>query len=1013
MLTSWRTRLITLGLLVGLLPGAWAQSQATTGVIEGTVVDESGGAIPGALVTMKNTATNYERQSTTDRDGRFRGLLLPLGPYKVTVSLTGFSTLVRDGLNLSVGQTVNLPLTLKVSSIQEEVVVSGDAPVIETTRAEGADKIDEASIRGLPNNGRNFLDFTKLTPGVSIVQGPDGDELTINGQKGIVNNISVDGADFNNPFFGEQRGGQRPAFTFNLDAVKEVVVVAEGANAEFGRSQGGFVNVVTKSGTNDVHGTAHAYFKNDGIASAPKRADGSTDGTKYDFSQQQYGFTLGGPIKKDKAFYFLAFDYQNGESTKQTDPSRIEQRVVDYFASVGSPNENGSITRTNDARVFLGKIDWQLNANNLLTLRYNYTWAEQANGTFDVDSWGTSNNALEKDYSHAGSGSLVTSFSSTVLNELRFQFAREYRPRPYQGPNVSGQDRPLPDTAFDFGRGYRFGLPFFIPVEYYDQRLQFNNNLSWIKGRHSLKAGVEYNHVKSVQTFIGFANGRYIFGSTDGFLNYTRNRLYVECSNGSTSQTGQCPAGSSVTGPVLLYLQQAGVGGLSVEEAGTQSIPQNSLAFFVQDKWQPSRKLSVQFGLRWEGENQADPITPVDEVFYRDFIGKTVNTAAGAQTFPSDGSIPSDYQMWQPRLGIAWDPKGDGKSVVRLNGGIFYGRVPGLSLASSRSTNGSRGQTLFRNSALTGILGAVPAYPNIIPQSEIGIPFFPDVFVFDQEFKHPRTYQASVAYDRQFAEDFTFLLQYNYAAGRNITRFLNRNDPLLGSPWSSGLAPAGINGINALTTVTSTARSNYSAITFALSKRWSKNYQFQLNYSLSWDKSDDDNERDPFTYAYAKITDLEAEYGYSERDQRHRINGFLLWQAPGKVNVNFRYSYRSAQPLSYCAQGVASYCTTDTTPSQAPFVAGPSDRVRPDGSVVQRNTGRKDNTYSALDLRLSREFKLGQRVALEPIVEIFNLLNSTNLLVPQTTNLIFNFAGTIRAGLGDPRQMQLGVRFIW
>ena len=159
--------------------------------------------------------------------------------------------------------------------------------------------------------------------------------------------------------------------------------------------------------------------------------------------------------------------------------------------------------------------------------------------------------------------------------------------------------------------------------------------------------------------------------------------------------------------------------------------------------------------------------------------------------------------------------------------------------------------------------------------------------------------------------------------------------------------------------------------------------------------------------------DLEAEYGYSDRDQRHRLNGFLLWQAPGKVNVNLRYSYRSAQPLSYCAQGVASYCTTDTTPSQAPFVAGPSDRIRADGSVVQRNTGRKDNTYSALDLRISREFKLGKRAAIEPIVEVFNLFNSTNLLVPQTTNLIFNFDGTIRAGLGDPRQMQIGVRVLW
>jgi len=129
--------------------------------------------------------------------------------------------------------------------------------------------------------------------------------------------------------------------------------------------------------------------------------------------------------------------------------------------------------------------------------------------------------------------------------------------------------------------------------------------------------------------------------------------------------------------------------------------------------------------------------------------------------------------------------------------------------------------------------------------------------------------------------------------------------------------------------------------------------------------------------------------------------------------VNFRYSYRSAQPLSFCAKGVASYCTTDTTPSQAPFIAGPSDRVRADGSVVQRNTGRKDNTYSAFDVRLSKEFKLGKSTAIEPIVEVFNLFNSANILVPQTTNLIFNFDGTIRAGVGDPRQVQIGARLIW
>src|SRR6185503_10267319 len=168
------------------------------------------------------------------------------------------------------------------AAVTEQIVVTAEAPLIETARTEGATRIDENAVSDLPNNGRNFLELTKLTPGVTIVQGPDGDELSINGQKGIANNISVDGADFNNPFFGEQRGGQRPAFTFNLDSVKEMVVVADGANAEFGRSQGGFVNVITKSGTNDMGGTVHAVYKDDSLSSDPKTPDGGEAPFEFD-----------------------------------------------------------------------------------------------------------------------------------------------------------------------------------------------------------------------------------------------------------------------------------------------------------------------------------------------------------------------------------------------------------------------------------------------------------------------------------------------------------------------------------------------------------------------------------------------------------------------------------------------------------------------------------------------------------------------------------------------------------
>jgi hypothetical protein len=980
---------LVLFLLLLLVPAAvFAQSQATTGVIEGIVSDATGAPLPGVTMTLRNIETNYTQNLVTDSSGRYRGVLLPLGKYEVTASLEGFASRTLRGFDLGVGQTLTANMSLSQATVSESIVVTAEAPLIETARTEGATRIDQKSVEGLPNNGRNFLEYTKLTPGVTIVQGPDGDELSINGQKGISNNISVDGADFNNPFFGEQRGGQRPAFTFNLDAVKEIVVIADGANAEFGRSQSGFVNVITKSGTNDPKGTAHFVFKNDSLSSNATKPDG-TEAPKFDSDQIQTGFTIGGPLRRDRLFYFAALDFQKASSTKQTEPSRIEQRVVDAFAALGSPNENGPIERTNDARVFLGKVDWNLSARNLATLRYNYTWSEQENGTFDVDSWGRSANALEKDDSNAVTGSLISTLTSDLLNEFRFQAAKENRPRPYNGPNIIGQDRPLPDTAFDFARGYRFGMPFFIPVEYYDTRVQFNDNVSYLRGAHSYKVGVEYNKVDSVQTFIGFANGRYIFDSTEGFLEDLR--------NGTSNH-------------VLLYLQQAGVGDISVEEAGTQSIPQTEPAVFVQDSWQATQNLNVQYGLRWEAQIQPDPITPPDEVFYAPFIGTTKN----GQEFPSNGKIPSDTSMWQPRLGIAWTPGGDARKVFRANAGIFYGRVPGLTLASSRSTNGSRGQTIFRNSALAGILGPVPVYPNLIPQSEIGAPFLPDVFVFDKDFQNPRTTSGSVSWEQEVIANYAVLLKYNYAKGSHITRFVNRNDALLGSPWSTGLAPGGANGIFTLTTVESTAKSLYHGVTLGLTRRPSNNVQFQAYYTYSRDKSDDDNERDPFSFRYAKVTDLDAEYNWSDRDQRHRFNGWLLWNAPQQIDVNVRYSYRSAQPKSLSCVVSDAFCGNDAfgNPRFMADAATPGDRINPDGSVTRRNLGRKDNEFSSLDLRLSRAFTFGT-YTLEPALDVFNLFNSKNFRRPEVTNLVFNFDGTVQSGNGDPRQMQLGLRLIW
>jgi Carboxypeptidase regulatory-like domain/TonB dependent receptor-like, beta-barrel/TonB-dependent Receptor Plug Domain len=986
---------------LSLAAGAYAQSQATTGVIEGTVKAENGEAVGGASVLLTNTATNFEKTVTSAADGRFRAILLPLGPYRLTVSLEGFATLVREGVDLAVGQTLNLTLTLQLSAVEQSVTVTAEAPLIETSRTEGATRIDEASIENLPNNGRNFLDFTKLTPGVTIVQGPDGDELSINGQKGIHNNISVDGADFNNPFFGEQRGGQRPPFTFNLDAVQEVVVVTDGAPAEFGRSSGGFVNVVTKSGTNQHHGTAHGFYKDDGLSGTPKNPDGSA-AEKGNFDQEQTGFTLGGPLRQDEVFYFVAADVQRANRTKQLDPNRMDPQLVAFLDSIGIPNDNSPISRSDDAEVFLGKIDWHISERNLLTLRYNYTNSEQVNGTFDVDQWGASANGVEKDYSHAGTFSLISTLSANVLNELRGQYAKEWRPRPYDGPQIPGQSRPFPDTAIE-ENGDRFGMPFFLPITYNDDRVQINDNLSLLRGDHAFKAGFEYNEVSSAQTFIGFANGRFIFTSVSGFMNYYNNPNYVECSAGAGqpvvgSQTGVCPPGTSVVGPVSLYLQQAGVGDISAVEAGTQTITQREPALFVQDEWRPKANLTVQYGLRWEAEDNPDPITPPSEVFFAPFIGQTVNTAAGPQTFPSDGGIPDDYAMWEPRLGISWSP--EPKSVVRATAGVFNARLPALNLASTRSTNGSRGQTLFRNSFLgsIGVLPAPPPYTQLIDTSTLGTPFFPDVYVFDKDWQTPRTYSYSASYEREVVPDYAVLVKVNYAKTDHIGRFVNRNDPRLGSPWSSGLPPGGANGINTLTVYESTAKSRYRAVTVGLNKRWSGNNEFQVYYTWSKDQSDDDNERDPFSFRYADVTQLDREYSYSDRDQRHRVNAWALFRLPWKLNLNTRYSYRSAQPKSITASGADA--------------ATPADRINPDGTVTRRNLGRKDNAFSSLDLGLSRDFPLG-KVTLQPIFEVFNLFDSDNFLRPQVTNLANNFDGTVRSGAGDPRQFQLGVRVVW
>src|SRR5947207_14739806 len=299
-----RVSQIGFGLLVivTIASAAFSQTQITTATMQGTVADLNGAVLPGATVEIKNLDTNLSRTATTDEGGRFVFLPLPPGPYSVTVKKQGFATAVAERLDLTIGQALNLPVAMKISGVEETVTIT-ETPTVDTVKTESSSTLNETTVNHTPILGRKFEDLLTLTPGVSIVQGPDGDEINFSGQRGVFNNVSMDGGDYNNGFFGEQLGGQRAAIDIPLDAVKEFQVVATGATAEFGRTAGGIINVISKSGTNDVHGSLFYFQRLEGLTAH------TSDGKPLkDFRREQFGGTVGGPIRKDKAFFFFALE---------------------------------------------------------------------------------------------------------------------------------------------------------------------------------------------------------------------------------------------------------------------------------------------------------------------------------------------------------------------------------------------------------------------------------------------------------------------------------------------------------------------------------------------------------------------------------------------------------------------------------------------------------------------------------------------------------------------------------
>ena len=996
---------LSLCLLVTLVLTAavQAQTQITSGTIQGTVLDANGAAVPGASVELRNVETNFVRALSTDEGGRFVALQLPSGRYTITVAKQGFATVIVEKADLTVGQALNLPISMKVSSVQETVTITA-TPTVDTVKTESSTTIDETTVNTTPILGRKFEDLLTLTPGVSVVQGPDGDEITFAGQRGVFNNVSLDGGDYNNGFFGEQLGGQRAAIDITLEAVKEFQVVATGATAEFGRTAGGIINVISKSGTNDMHGSLFHFQRLEALTA------NTSDGKPLkDFRREQFGGTVGGPIRRDKAFFFFAFEgirerltranlseaigtpcpvaapvVPTNEALINSNPDCQRLALINFISATTGTNEGLPVPHPIRNYAFLGKLDFNLNRANQLGISYNLDYSKNTNQTFDVATYGTSANGIEGlSKIHNLNFNLFSTVSPTKLNEAHFSYSRENRPRKAIASNVPA------DTGVGFAPSFRFGNPFFLQpaIDELLWRTHAKDNFSVISGNHTVKFGGEWIHTLNDQVFRGFFTGRYLFDSATGFLRYASAPAAggfgpgaSECFDSAGAFTGwitqdapfnqTCPAGSSVGGPLLLYLQNGISTGISgVPPPGKSTIKNEDLGLFAQDKWQVRPNFTLSLGLRWEAQIFPKVIIPPTQTAYASLLSNP--------NFPSDGTLHSPKKEVQPRVGFAWDINGKGKSVLRASYGIFYGRQNMLTQVGSITDNGAQqfGIVCASSFAFTcfGAATRPPTWPNIVPVTPGGgIPFGASVRVFSKDYANPRIYTTNVQFEQEVATDLSVYLDFTHAHGVHLTRFINLN--------RVGLFPT----LGDVFVTDAVGKSLYRGFTAGLRKRFSSRYQFEMNYVLSKDMDDDSNERDPFTDRSFDPLNLSLDYAVSDRDIRHKFNFFSFVQMPGGLEGNFRVQARSAQPI---------------TPA-----------VR---TATNRNSLRKDNKYFSFDWRLQRPFKFGSEghYALIPIVEMFNTFNNKNLVNPLSGAALFNFDGFLRQGVGDPRQLQLALRF--
>jgi len=978
------------------------QSDANKGQIAGTVYDPNQAVVPNAKVAVKNTGTGLTREMSTNDVGRYRAVLLDPGPYELSAESSGFARAKVEGVVLNVGTALNVDIVLQVSSTT--TVVEVGASLMNVALPAPSTTLNVGAIQNLPINGRRFQDFAVLTPTVQV--DPQRQQLSFAGQRGINANVMLDGADYNQPFFGGIRGGERSnnVFTVPQSAIQEFQVVTTGYSAEYGRSTGGVLNTITKSGSNDYHGDAFYQIRHKEMgAKDPVQLIGSLE------TLHQWGASVGGPVKKERLFFFGAFERQDSSTPRRVLFAQLIGRVTtpqtaDAFNFFKGEERNFS--QTNDASAFTGRADYQRPSGHRLTLRYNFSdaAAENAvsagNAISPFTSRAFSNDGTEKDRTQTGTAQYTHLFSPTVLNDLRFTGTYELRPR------LSNSQTPQVDVRTI---GF-FGARNFLPTTQDDLRLQISDALSMTRGSHTIKVGFDYNRVTAAQVF-GFNQfgGFSIAGSNvDTLL-----RILSVAPNQNRFDD------RSVT-----YSRQ--IGNL------VASFGMHQVAAFGQDSWRVNQKLTLDFGVRWEGQ-----YNPSAEANNTDLAGRVngFRFPNGATLDPANINDATGQVM--PRFGFAWTPfTGSHRTVVRGHTGMFYAAAPLLVFAGptnnfrlppgdvSITLSPTATQTVYQQLLAVGVnlnstpLGAVPVIPidTVQRASTLALggrsldPFAgASLIMMPRDYANPRAFQTGLGVETEVIRNLVAGVQFNYV---NTVHLMRNRDYNLPAPFirandatqrpTYGLRTGTLRPIPSLSSITvreTSARSMFRSATISTQYR-SRKLQFGGFYTWSENFSDDDSERDATGFNYADPFNLKMDYSPSRLDIRHQFTSYFVFSLPMGFDISGSFRARSGIPVNATtgADTNEEFSTNDR-PFSAP------------GVPFERNSFRNRAVYGN-DLRVLKNFNLGSETRkLQFSAEFFNLFNIDNVSFSGANGGLFG--GVYGLGIGtNGQQVPVDARFL-